>query len=143
MKTKVFVGIALSLIVISCSSGNNDKNVATTEAMFEAFNQHDWLKMASFYSEGAEFLDPSYGKFYVKKSRTEIASKYAELQKMFPDIHDEVVGMYPSSDKVIIEFISTGTLGDTLKFSLPIVAVLTFKDGMIIRDATYYDQENP
>lgn len=137
----VFVGI--SLLAIGCNKSDEDKNVEVVNAMFEAFNQHDWQKMAAFYSDDASFLDPSYGPDYVTKTREEIASKYAELEKLFPDIHDQVIGMYPSGDKVTVEFVSTGTLTDSLKLKLPIITVLTFKDGLIIKDATYYDQENP
>jgi ketosteroid isomerase-like protein len=65
------------------------------------------------------------------------------MQKMFPDLHDELVGVYPSGDKVTVEFVSTGTMSDSIKFSLPIVTVLTFENGLIVKDATYYDLENP
>jgi hypothetical protein len=61
---------------------------------------------------------------------------------MFPDIHDEVIGMYPSGKKVTIEFVSTGSISDSTKFKLPIITVLTFQDGLITKDATYYDLEN-
>lgn len=111
--------------------------------MFDAFNRHDWNAMTNYYSESASFLDPSFGKEYVNKSRKETAAKYAEMEKMFPDLHDEVIGVYPSGDKVTIEFISTGTISDSIKFSLPIVSVLTFENGLIVKDATYYDLENP
>lgn len=111
--------------------------------MFEAFNRHAWDSMAGYYADSAMFLDPSFGMEYVLKTRKETAAKYRELAVIFPDIHDKVAGMYASGDKVTVEFVSTGTMGDTLTFKLPIVAVLTFKEGMIVRDATYYDLENP
>ena len=96
--------------------------------------------MAAFYSESAEFLDPSFGKEYVTRSREQTASKYFELATMFPDIVDDVQSVYAVDDKVTIEFISSGTSGDSVKFKLPICSILTFKEGKIIRDATYYDQ---
>ena len=132
------------LLVAGCSgSSESEKNVAIAKAMFDAFNQHDWQKMASLYSEDATFLDPSLGTTYVSQTREQTATKYAGFQKMFPDIHDEVIGIYPSGDKVTVEFVSTGTVSDSIKFSLPIVSILTFKDGLIVKDATYYDLENP
>jgi ketosteroid isomerase-like protein len=137
----IFVGI--SGLALACTKSDADKNVETATAMFDAFNQHDWQKMTSYYSNEASFLDPSYGPNYVTKTREETAQKYAELKMLFPDIHDHIIGMYPSGDKVTVEFISTGTLSDTIKLNLPIISVLTFKDGLIIKDATYYDQENP
>jgi ketosteroid isomerase-like protein len=136
--------ILLGLLWLPGCSGNREeeKNLATANAMFDAFNEHDWEKMASYYTPDASFLDPSFGTEYVTKSRTETAAKYAELEKMFPDIHDEVIGMYPSGKKVTIEFVSTGSISDSTKFKLPIITVLTFQDGLITKDATYYDLEN-
>lgn len=136
--------LLMVFVLVACSvSSEADQNVAIVKAMFEAFNRHDWQKMTSYYSEDAKFLDPSYGRDYVTKTRSEIASKYAEMEKMFPDIQDHLVGTYASGDKVTVEFISTGTISDSVQFKLPIVTVLTLKDGFIVQDATYYDMENP
>ena len=106
---------------------------------FDAFNRHEWKAMADYYADTASFLDPSLGIDYVRQSRTDVIAKYTEMQKMFPDIHDEVVGVWSADDKVTVEFISTGTGPDGKKFKLPIVTVLTIQDQQIIRDATYYD----
>jgi ketosteroid isomerase-like protein len=95
--------------------------------------------MAHHYVDSASFLDPSYGREYVRKSRNELVAKYSEMQTVFPDIHDEIVGLYPSGDKVSIEFVSSGTAANGQKFSLPISCILTLKDGKIVKDATYYD----
>ena len=131
------------MVSASCNSSDRvqQQNIALTQKMFDAFNKHDWQTMASYYTEDALFLDPAFGKNYVIKTQPETAAKYSELQKIFPDLHDEVVGLYPSGDKVTVEFIATGSMGDSISFKLPIVSVLTFKDGKIVRDATYYDQE--
>jgi ketosteroid isomerase-like protein len=110
---------------------------------FEAFNRHAWNEMTALYAENASFLDPSYGKEYVTKSRKETAEKYAGMQTMFPDMHDEVTGIYSSGDVVTVEFVATGSMNDSVHFKLPIVSVLTMRDGLVIRDATYYDLENP
>jgi len=134
--------ISLIVLCASCSSSESE-NVVVAQKMFDAFNKHDWPLMAGYYSDNASFLDPSFGKDYVTKSHAETIEKYKGFEQMFPDLHDEVVGMYASGDKVTVEFVSTGTSGDTLSFKLPIITVLTFKDGVIVKDATYYDQENP
>lgn len=107
--------------------------------MFEAFNRHNWQAMANYYSQTASFLDPSFGTAYVDKTREETVAKYAEMEKMFPDVHDEIKGIYPSEDKVIVEFIASGTGPDSVRLKLLIISVLTFKDGLIVKDATYYD----
>ena len=107
--------------------------------MFEAFNKHDWKAMAECYIDSAEFLDPSLGKKYVKLSHTQLISKYSAIQSSAPDVHDEVISSYVAKDKVIVEFITSGTSSGQ-KWSFPICTVFTIKDGKIIRDATYYDQ---
>ena len=136
--------IAASLLMIGCaSSGQQDKNTAAAKKLFDEFNKHNWNEMVSVYAESASFLDPSFGKEYISKTRIETATKYAEMQQMFPDIHDEIAGIYSAGDVVTVEFISTGKMNDSVSFRLPIVSVLTFKNGLIVKDATYYDQENP
>jgi ketosteroid isomerase-like protein len=138
---KLLIGFLLTALIVSCQSpsGSEEGNTAMTKQMFQAFNKHDWSAMAGYYAPSALFLDPSFGPEYVTKLREETVSKYAAMQKMFPDIRDDITGLYPFGDKVAIEFISTGTSSDGQKFNLPIITVLTFKDGMIVKDATYYD----
>lgn len=133
------VSIAFILLILSCAEARRNKNAQVAHAMFEAFNEHNWEKMASYYIVDAEFLDPSIGKEYVKQTRAEIVEKYTKLATRFPDIHDEVVGVYEFQDKVIVEFISTGNSLDSLSLNLPICTILTFEDGLIKRGATYYD----
>jgi ketosteroid isomerase-like protein len=129
------------LLALGCSSkkDSSKENLEIARQMFDAFNRHDWKSMSEFYTESAQFLDPSFGSDYVSKTRIETAAKYQEMQTMFPDIHDTVTGMYASDDKVTVEFVSTSTAPDGTKFRLPIVSILTFKNGLIVKDATYYD----
>ncbi len=133
--------LVTAFVIISCTQSVEKQNAEIATQMFAAFNAHDWQKMNSFYSLDANYLDPAYGLEYVKKSSSEIIEKYSGLEKMFPDIHDEVKGMYAAGDKITVEFVATGSSGDRIKFSLPICAVLTFKDGKIVRDATYYNNQ--
>ncbi len=80
------------------------------------------------YVETVEFKDPSFGKGIVKQTRQQIAGKYAELNKMFPDLRDKMIQTYPSGDNhIIVEFVSTGTGPDGSKFELPILRFLQFK----------------
>ena len=133
----------MTLVSGCIKSDPGNENAAIAVKLFDAFNRHNWQEMASYYADQATVLDPSLGKEYVIQSRAETVEKYAEMEKMFPDIHDEVAGIYPSGNVVTVEFVSTGKMNDSISFKLPIVSVLTFKDGLIIKDATYYDMENP
>lgn len=146
--TLFFVTFAL----ISCNN-QNKKSMATTDneklvkQYFEHFNNHEWIKMANMYSEISEFKDPSLGQGIIKQTRQQIIDKYSELNKVFPDLHDQVIQIYPSGDKhIIVEFISSGTAPDNSKFELPICTILTIENGIITKDFTYFDnfdeQEN-
>lgn len=138
---KQFILGSMLLLLAACSSSvqPGESHTIVAKSLFVAFNGHDWKAMADLYSDSAMFLDPSLGKEYVLQTRAETIKKYAEMQKMFPDIHDEVIHIYASGETVTVEFVSTGTAPDSTKFTLPIVTILTFKEGLIIKDATYYD----
>ena len=136
---KVIAITLIGFLISSCSNDASVKNSEVVRQMIDAFNRHDWEKMAGYYAESADFLDPSFGVDYVSKSRKETAEKYAGYEKMIPNIHDEIKEQYATGDKVIIEFVSTGTINDSIQFRLPIISVLTLKDGVIVKDATYYD----
>ena len=118
-------------------STENEKLVKT---YFEHFNNHDWKKMAEMYTETADFKDPSLGVGIVKQTQQQTSKKYSELNKIFPDLKDEVKAVYPSGDNhIVVEFISTGTAPDNSKFELPICTIFTIENGKITKDFTYYD----
>ena len=107
---------------------------------FEHFNNHEWTKMADMYLDTAEFKDPSLGQGIVKQTRQQIVDKYSDLNKIFLDLHDQVIQIYPSGDKhIIVEFVSSGTAPDSTKFVLPICTIFTIENGMITKDFSYFD----
>lgn len=132
-------------VLVSCN--NQDKNssaVSDHEKLvrqyFQYFNNHEWAKMANMYSRISEFKDPSLGPGIVKQNRQQIIDKYSELNKISPDLHDQVIQTYISGDKhIIVEFVSTGTAPDGSKFELPICTIFTIDNGIIVKDFTYFD----
>lgn len=119
------------------NSSNNEKLV---KQYFEHFNNHKWLEMANMYAENAEFKDPSLGTGIVKQTRNQIIDKYSELHKIFPDLNDKVVHIYPSGEKhIIVEFVSSGTAADNTKFELAICTIFTIENGLITKDFSYFD----
>jgi len=117
-------------------------NMAIAMKVYEYFNMYDWAKMASLYSEPAEFKDPSFGIELVTQTRQNIIEKYSEMQKAIPDLKDEVLHVYPSGEKhVIVEFVSSGTAPNGSKWKLPICTIFTIENGLITKDYTYYDQQ--
>jgi ketosteroid isomerase-like protein len=131
--------LLILLIPFACSPIEEDQNKEIATKMFQAFNDHDWIKMTTYYSSDAMYLDPAYGLEFTTKSQNEIVEKYSAMEQTFPDIHDSITSIYAMGNKVTVEFISTGSSGDSIKFTLPICTVLTFQNGKIVRDATYYD----
>lgn len=136
--------IALTTLVACSNPKTNTMATVDNEKVvhqyFENFNNHEWTKMAEMYSETADFKDPSLGHGIVKQTRQQIIDKYSELNKIFPDLHDRLIQIYPSGDKhVIVEFISSGTGPDNSRFKLPICTILTIENGIITKDFTYFD----
>ena len=134
----------LFIFILSSCEKQKAKNTINNEQLvkqyFEHFNNHKWTKMANMYAETADFKDPSLGPGIVKQTRQQTIDKYNELSKIFPNLHDEVIRIYPSGDNhVIIEFLSNGTALDKTKFELPICTILTIENGLIIKDFTYFD----
>lgn len=132
----------IAAIIVGVVSGCNrvgQRNIELTQKMFAAFNAHNWQEMASCYAVDAQYLDPAYGQNFVYKSHQEIVAKYFEMQQLFPDIKDSIVDMQAVNNQVVVQFVSSGSSGDSIQFKLPICTVLTFANGKIVKDATYYD----
>ena len=108
---------------------------------FDTFNRYDWTALSEMYAPTATFLDPSLGPVPVAQSREEFVRKYTELVATIRGLRDSVVAIHPSGpDRVIVEFVASGTTPDGAAFTLPIVTVFTLENGLITKDHTYYDQ---
>lgn len=119
---------------------DNSENEKIAKQLFVEFNKHDWQKMANLYIENAEFKEPASQMKLHKKSRAQIVKEYTELQKMFPDVQDSVVSVYPSGkNNVIVEFVAKSTNPDKTKSELPICTIFTIENGEITKDFTYFD----
>lgn len=149
MKAPIYL-IIIALCCFSCMENKSETTKETNSGaannekivrqMYDHFNNHDWAKMASLYSNPAEFRDPSLGLDIVKQTHEQTIKKYTELNGVFKDIHDEVKSIYPSGDKhIVVEFESSGTAPDGSKFRLPICTIFTIENGLITKDFTYYD----
>ena len=141
---KLILIFSLIIAMFSCnkSSNQSSENQAIIKKLYEHFNKHEWQKMADLYVEVIDFKDPSFGTEITKQTRQQTAQKYSEMEKMFPDVRDEVVQIYDSGNNVVIvEFVSTGTAPDGTKFKMPICSIYTIENGKIAKDFTYYDNQ--
>lgn len=141
----ILIASFLLATLFSCRNAKESGQASTeneklVQQCFDYFNNHQWKEMAALYSDTAEFKDPSLGHGIVKQSRAQIIDKYSQLNKLFPDIRDEIVQIYPSGkNHIIVEFVSTGTAPDQSKLELPICTIFTIENGKIVKDFTYYD----
>ena len=131
---------------MGCNNQTKEKTMATStneklvKQYFEHFNNHEWTKMANMYAETTDFKDPSLGQGIVKQTRQQIVDKYSELNKVFPDLHDQVIQTYRSGDQhIIVELVSSGPAPDHSKFELPICVIFTIENGLITKDFSYFD----
>ena len=139
--------LAAALLMPACrqeeSGGTRErreKNIRLAGQVYDAFNRHDWAGMAELYADTAEFKDPSFDRDIVRQTRQQIEEKYRKYGEMSPDIRDSVVAVYAAGEThVIVEFVSSGTGPDGVRWSLPICTIFTIEDGMITGDYTYYD----
>jgi ketosteroid isomerase-like protein len=147
MKNYFFV---FALLAASCTTNNkpiapvstaNGNVLKTTQQLFTYFNQHNWQAIASLYTDTAEMLDPAFGTQPVYFTHAQNIEKYTALHKAIPDIKDSIVTITTTDTIATVQFISQGTAPNGKKFSLPICAVLTVKNGKISKDYTYYDNE--
>jgi ketosteroid isomerase-like protein len=139
MKTIVALLLALALAGLTFIPVNKrDREEEIVLQLFDAFNRHQWIEMAGFYAERAEFLDPAFGDRYLTRSHEQIKKHYEELHQLFPDIQDSVLSVISSGDKVVVEFISSGVSPDGSRWKLPVCTVFTISGDKIIRDASYY-----
>ncbi len=124
----------------SQKSGGSTANEELVKQYFEYFNNHDFVNMASLYADTTNFKDPSLGYGVVKQTRQQTIEKYTELAKFFPDLHDQIIRTYSSGQNhIIVEFVSSGTGSDQVKFELPICTIFTIENGLITDDFTYFD----
>jgi hypothetical protein len=113
---------------------------AFVKQYFDCFNQHNWAKLANLYADTAAFKDPTLGKGIVLQTRAQTMKKYGELNSLFPDLHDKIINTYASGDNhLVVEFVSSGTGPDQVKFELPICTIFTIENGLITKDFTYFD----
>lgn len=145
---KVITLLAIAGVIAACNTKQDcpeslgSKNTEIVKTLFVHFNNHAWEKMAALYADPALFLDPSLGQEEVTQTKRQTIVKYQELAKYVPDVHDSISQIYPVGEKhVVVEFIASGTGSDGKKWTLPMCDIFEIKNGRIVSDHTYYDQQ--
>ena len=140
MKHTLFIVTILFALTACNTKEKETANEKLVKQYFEYFNKHDWNKLATMYADTTDFKDPTLGTGIVKQTHKQTIEKYTALSKIFPNLKDEIIAMYPSGDNhMIVEFKSSGTAADGSSFELPICTIFTIENGRITKDFTYFD----
>lgn len=127
----------------SLAARSNTNLSSVIEGYFQAFNRHDVDTLVNFYADDAVMEDPESPA--PSRGRTAIREHFQQMFSMIPDVQDHVKNTVIQNNKVAVEFVSTGTVSSKKEgekgnpFTLPVVSILEFKNGKIVRKATYYD----
>ena len=142
MQTRIVIGMFAALCgSLACSPVKTDAHAATKDvvrAMFHAFNEHDVTMMVSLYAEDAVVLSPEQCEPLV--GRPAIASSYQDLLDQVPDVKDTISIMIAEGERAAVEFVASSEI-EGAEFQLPIAAILTVQDGLIVRDVGYFDSD--
>lgn len=126
----------LLLGITACSSAPSTPAPAAKliEARFATFNSHDLEGIVKLYTTDAIMTSPA---FCSPRQGEEGARRaYGDLFKTYPDISDEVTNYVIQGDHIAVQF--TVHVG---KYALHIADFLTLRDGLIARDAAYFDYQ--
>ncbi len=142
MRIVVVIGVFAVLFgLVACSSVKTDEHATTKKVvreMFEAFNQHDVTLLVSLYAEDAVVVSPDKCEPLV--GRPAIASGYQDLFDQVPDVKDTISIMIAEGERAAVEFVASSEI-EGAEFQLPIAAILTVQDGLIVRDVGYFDSD--
>lgn len=109
---------------------------SVVEAMFAAFNRHDAAGMAALYAPDAVLISPDY--CTPRRGPTEIAPVYTALFTSLPNLQDEVLEYVVEGERVAVKFVAHSTTPGR-EFDLPIATFLEVRDGLIVRDESYFN----
>lgn len=104
------------------------------DARFATFNHHDLDGIVKLYAPDAVLTSPGFCS--PRQGQEGARRSYGDLFKAYPDISDEVVSYVAEGDHIAVQFVVH--LG---KYTAPLATFLTVKDGLIVRDDTYYDAQ--
>ena len=142
MRIEVVIGVfAILFGSVACSSVETNEHITTKKVvreMFEAFNKHDVAKLVSLYAEDAVVVSPDKCEPLV--GRPAIAADYQGLFDQVPDVKDTISVMIVEGQQVAVGFTASSEI-EGAAFQLPIAAILTVQDGLIVRDVGYFDSD--
>jgi len=153
MKTKLSVLLVMCLFLVMLVAQGSGEKVdlkKVADKVTKAFNAHDAVAVASFYTEDAIMMGS--GEPEPIKGRKAIEENQVAWYRAFPDVKIDTYRTLVSENYIVIEFSFKGTNSGPLKTpegDLPatgrpvsvmgIMILKTTPEGLIAEDHTYYD----
>lgn len=126
----------LSMAQASTTAGEQSP-AQVVQAMFDAFNRHDAAGMAALYADDARLTSSD---FCAPRGKRDVERTYDVLFRAHSDVRDEVETMIVSGDRVAVRFTALSSAG-TQPLELPMIAIITARDGRIAADDTLFDTQ--
>lgn len=130
----ISVSFLLAAGIAGCAHAPSTQTSAQqlVDARFATFNRHDLDGIVKLYAADAVLTSPGYCS--PRQGEAGVRRAYGDLFKAYPDISDAVTGYVAQGDHIAVQYVVH--LG---KYTVPLASFLTLKDGLIVRDDTYYD----
>lgn len=127
---------ALLLLAAAASPAAHATPQAVVLTMFDAFNRHDAIALATLYAEDARLASSDF--CTGRMGRAEVVRTYRALFERFPDIHDEVMDVLVDGDRVAVRFVARSGQGAE-PLALPIATFLVVEQGLVRSDDSLFD----
>lgn len=148
MRINVFKQHVLFFILISTFNCAFSQSAQLIDDHFKALSAHDVRALVNGYADSAKIYSPNWEG--AKSGPAGIAEVYTRYFSSTPDLTYNVNNIIFAGDKVVVEYLSGGTLSNPeantpeymkgKRYTLNYCAILTLKNGKIIKETDYFDQ---
>lgn len=126
---------------------NSSTNSQNARRCVESIWAADWETVANTFGEEAVLIDPLLTE--PVRGKAAILDLYKSCREYEPDMSGEIKSVTAEQDRVVIEWISYGTMAKPFpgmpasvvgkRVEIPEVNILEFRDGKIISNTVYAD----
>ncbi|MFI5157109.1 MAG: nuclear transport factor 2 family protein [Chitinophagales bacterium] len=146
---KLYLCLLLAVLALfGCNTTGKSVRVQLALSWMDAMNRHDTTALASFYADSASVESPNWEG--VKTGQAAMRTIYRRYFSSTPDLEQKITHLVSNDSCLVIEYDSWGTLDNPeqqtpeymrgKKYLLHNCTRMTFQDGKIIQQKTYFDQ---
>ena len=138
----------LLFVLLFATGGAFSQSAKLIDNHFSALNRHDVKAVVAGYADNAQVYSPNWDG--AKTGTSEISLVYTRYFTSTPDLLYKVTNTIYAGDNIVVEYTTSGTLSNPegatpaymkdKKYTLNYCAVLTIKNGKIVKETDYFDQ---